>query len=236
MIEARTDELERSNQQLAELNSKLEMASHTDTLTSLHNRRYLNNWLDLINQQQDQELPVLQVILIDLDNFKQINDNYGHLVGDEILVAMAKLLKQEIRNTDHVVRWGGEEFLVIQENSLSSKEFVTRLERKIAAYQWPHHDQLIAPVSCSMGVVTHPAIQGSNWNWDATLTLADKALYLVKSHGKSGWLQITPKLSAPADLAVVMSNYSEIALVKTDWFSLDGSPKTVQLINEHCRE
>lgn len=236
MIEARTDELERSNQQLAELNSKLEMASHTDTLTSLHNRRYLNNWLDLIHQQQDQELPVLQVILIDLDNFKQINDNYGHLVGDEILVAMAKLLKQEIRNTDHVVRWGGEEFLVIQENSLSSKEFVTRLERKIAAYQWPHHDQLIAPVSCSMGVVTHPAIQGSNWNWDATLTLADKALYLVKSHGKSGWLQITPKLSAPADLAVVMSNYSEIALVKTDWFSLDGSPKTVLLINEHCRE
>lgn len=235
MIEARTIELERSNQQLAELNSKLEQASHTDTLTSLHNRRYLNNWLDLLRQQNTQDLPLLQIILIDLDNFKQINDNYGHLVGDEILVAMAKLLQQEIRNTDHVVRWGGEEFLVIQENSLSSREFVTRLERKIAAYPWPHQDQMKTAVRCSMGVVQHPALNSASWNWDATLTLADKALYLVKTHGKAGWLQMTPKVSAPSDLAVIMSTFSELELVKTDWFKLEGSPEILSAINNHCQ-
>lgn len=234
MIEARTIELERSNQQLAELNSKLEQASHTDTLTSLHNRRYLNNWLDLISQQNTQNLPMLQIILIDLDNFKQINDNYGHLVGDEILVAMAKLLQQEIRNTDHVVRWGGEEFLVIQENSLSAREFVTRLERKIALYPWPHQAQMKNAVRCSMGVVQHPALNLDNWNWDATLTLADKALYLVKTHGKAGWLQMTPKDSAPNELAAIMSTYTELELVKTDWFKLEGSPEILRAIDIHC--
>jgi len=235
MIEARTNELERSNQQLAELNSKLEQASHTDTLTSLHNRRYLNNWLDLISHQHTQELPLLQIILIDLDNFKQINDNYGHLVGDEILVAMATLLKQEIRSTDHVVRWGGEEFLVIQENSLSSREFVTRLQRKISVYQWPHLEIFKDPVRCSMGVVTHPAMNSASWNWDATLTLADKALYLVKTHGKDGWLQLTPTSTAPADLAAVMSTYSELELAKSDWFTFDGSPRTLKSITQTCR-
>ena len=82
---------------LSELNSKLEQASYTDTLTSLHNRRYLNNWLDIVTNEHTETLQPLQVILIDLDNFKQINDQLGHLVGDKILVAMANLLKQEVR-------------------------------------------------------------------------------------------------------------------------------------------
>lgn len=230
MIEARTKELELSNRQLAELNHKLEQASNTDTLTSLHNRRYLNNWLDLVNQPYAKDTGTLQIILIDLDDFKQINDTYGHLVGDEILVAMAKLLTQEIRATDHVVRWGGEEFLVIQENSLSAREFVTRLQRKISLFEWPHQQQMTLPVRCSIGVVQHPPAELEHWSWDATLTLADKALYLVKTHGKAGWLQLIPTEQAPQDLAQLMVNYSEIELAKTPWFKLEGSTEILQAI------
>ncbi len=230
MVEARTKELELSNQQLAELNHKLEQASHTDTLTSLHNRRYLNNWLDLVNQPYAKNTGTLQIILIDLDNFKQINDTYGHLVGDEILVAMAKLLTQEVRATDHVVRWGGEEFLVIQENSLSAKEFVTRLQRKISLHQWPHQEHMKQPVRCSIGVVQHPPAELAHWNWDATLTLADKALYLVKTHGKAGWLQLIPTEQAPLNLSQEMALYSEIELAKTAWFKLEGSTEILDAI------
>ncbi len=235
LVEARTQELALTNMKLSELNNKLEQASHTDTLTSLHNRRYLNKWLDIVNNQHTEKLPPLQIILIDLDNFKQINDQLGHLVGDKILVAMANLLKQEVRSTDHIVRWGGEEFLVIQENSLSSREFITRLTSKIESFAWPHQDEMKHPVRCSMGVVQHPAINDSTWNWDATLTLADKALYLVKTHGKAGWLQLTPNTNSPANLAELMVNYSEMELIQQNWLSLAGSEGVINSITKQFK-
>ena len=80
--------------------------------------------------------------------------------------------------------------------------------------------------------VQHPALNLDNWN--ATLTLADKALYLVKTHGKAGWLQMTPKDSAPNELAAIMSTYTELELVKTDWFKLEGSPEILRAIDIHC--
>lgn len=230
MVEARTIELALSNQRLADLNEKLEQASLTDALTGLHNRRYLHHWL-AEHAERVSPSHSLQVILLDLDNFKHINDTHGHLVGDEILIAMARLLQDEIASTDHLVRWGGEEFLVIQEHASSAIDLVCRIQEKMASYPWPAQVQREQVISCSMGIVQHPPSHGLSWHWDSTLTLADKALYIVKTHGKAGWLQLHPTALAPTNLGEIIANYTEMQLIQSQWFECKASALVQTALN-----
>jgi diguanylate cyclase len=92
--------------------TKLEEIAQQDPLTGLPNRLSLNQYLE---KPLDQDYKGLGVMMIDIDHFKKINDTYGHLVGDEVLIKVAQLLKQSIRGEDLVVRYGGEEFLIIME-------------------------------------------------------------------------------------------------------------------------
>lgn len=103
---------------LMERNSELEQVTETDPLTGLRNRRGLEHYFDTLlalglrAQHDQQERNLLTVILLDLDNFKQINDKHGHDVGDQVLVDIAFRLTQLTRGTDMICRWGGEEFLL----------------------------------------------------------------------------------------------------------------------------
>jgi diguanylate cyclase (GGDEF)-like protein/hemerythrin-like metal-binding protein len=100
------DRLQLSNMQLEEMNV-------TDALTGLYNRKYFQKALkELTNMTRRLERPI-SIVLFDLDHFKTVNDRFGHDVGDRVLARTARLVKEQIRSTDHAIRWGGEEFVVI---------------------------------------------------------------------------------------------------------------------------
>lgn len=228
MVADRTHELAEVNQQLAMANEQLRKSSVTDALTGLHNRHYLDQIIEHVLASATRHQQPLQCILIDVDNFKKINDLLGHLVGDQILIKLAQVLQEHVRDSDHLIRWGGEEFLVIQENTASAADFASRLCDAIANTSWPAQEQLPFPVSISIGIVDHPIYTDRQWPWGASLTLADKALYIVKSHGKAGWLSLSWRDSTPTESANTLMNSSEHELLTNDWFRFDGSPAIMQ--------
>ncbi len=98
---------------LQQQNEKLIELSSIDTLTGIFNRRILFERLDYELKRVERTKKPLSVIIMDIDHFKQVNDDYGHLVGDQVLTQVARLLQQSVRKTDIVGRYGGEEFLII---------------------------------------------------------------------------------------------------------------------------
>ena len=109
-IERANGELTRANEDLHRSNEILEQLSFTDGLTHLHNHRYFQDRLRLEAKRADRSREPLALLLIDIDNFKWLNDRHGHAVGDEVLRRVATILNQAARETDLVARYGGEEF------------------------------------------------------------------------------------------------------------------------------
>ena len=96
---------------------RLQEKANTDPLTKVYNREYLSNYLrDKLKEAKEKKQP-LSIAIIDIDYFKKINDNYGHLVGDCVLKELVKILKTHLRSSDCVARYGGEEFVVVMPNS-----------------------------------------------------------------------------------------------------------------------
>lgn len=196
MVSERTRELNNANQQLELLNQRLQLLSVTDALTGLHNRHYLQQMLDAILARARRQQKPLLCVLLDLDNFKKVNDLLGHQAGDAVLRQMAALLKRLLRQSDHLIRWGGEEFLIIQEQQDDPIAFLNRLLQAVADEPWVIASELPFKLSCSVGAVQYPLPDNSGWSWTQALALADKALYQVKSQGKAGWLMLKPQAKA----------------------------------------
>ena len=153
-----------------------------DPLTEIPNRRsILQNLQRLASLALQREQP-LGILMIDLDHFKRINDTYGHDCGDVVLKESASRMKQSLRNSDMVGRFGGEEFLVIIPNCMG-EELIRLAERIRISVNKPvaYHDKLI-PVSCSVGVSVYYDPQE---NVHEILQRADKALYVAKAMGRN---------------------------------------------------
>jgi len=117
--------------------------------------------------------------MIDLDNFKPVNDNYGHLTGDEVLVSFAGLIKNNIRNVDIFGRWGGEEFIIIFPDTTTEQAFLTceKLRKRIMNTEFPEAISLTA----SFGIT--PCREDDKI--DAIVHRADQALYQAKNDGRN---------------------------------------------------
>lgn len=162
-----------------EIKSKeLEQISITDSLTELFNRRHVDSVLESEVKRQFRYHRHLAVILIDLDNFKQVNDRYGHQAGDTVLVKFAELLKTEIRGSDVAGRWGGEEFLVIcpENDQKGALTLAENLRKKLAKLIFSE----LGKQTASFGVA---ALRFGD-SKDELLKRADEALYLAKQHGR----------------------------------------------------
>lgn len=146
----------------------------TDPLTAVSNRRALDETLESLFAMMHRYEQPFSVVLIDIDHFKQINDEQGHLYGDRMLKAVARLLDDTVRDTDMVARYGGEEFVVVMpQTSLDGATiFAERLRRRI--------DQQL-PLSVSGGVAA--ASEGDNAQ--TLLARADAALYSAKAAGRN---------------------------------------------------
>jgi diguanylate cyclase (GGDEF)-like protein len=172
IVAARTEEL-------VEKNRMLEVLSVTDKLTGLYNRRKLDEVLEeeLVRAQRYQV--DVSIIMLDIDHFKQVNDTHGHGVGDAVLVAMAKLLREQTRDADALGRLGGEEFLVVcpHSNAEGSLHAATKLREAIAGHHFPG----VGQVTSSFGIAScRPD--------DTAVTIlarADAALYRAKGAGRN---------------------------------------------------
>lgn len=167
----------------ARLLRRIEYASTHDGLTQLKNRREIENLLGQeIKRAQRYDKP-LSVMMLDIDHFKLVNDRHGHQIGDEALRVVARTIKQEVRNTDFVGRYGGEEILVIAtETSIQdSKALAQRLHAAVDRAPIPLNDEETLRVTVSIGVASFSVTQNT---MQTLIKSADEALYRAKESGR----------------------------------------------------
>jgi diguanylate cyclase (GGDEF)-like protein len=183
--------LRATNNLLARTNTELSVQSSRDPLTALYNRRYFQNFIAAPvvqpeRRQGEADNPVHALLLIDIDHFKETNDRFGHALGDAVLVAVAQRLRDSLRDTDMIVRWGGEEFLVLaRTGSDRIDDIAARILRAISAEPITLNDKVIR-TTASIGYVAMPLPPAATpLSWDQAIGLVDMALYMAKYNGRN---------------------------------------------------
>jgi two-component system, cell cycle response regulator len=158
--------------------------AETDPLTNCFNRRALMEKLEQEMDRAARYATMLTGMMIDIDNFKQINDTYGHLVGDRVLKQLSSLLKREQRSVDIVARYGGEEFVVLlpETTNTESRNFAERILRRVATHDFGDQGHPVR-VTISIGIASFPDERVSDG--ESLLRLADTHLYRAKTDGRN---------------------------------------------------
>lgn len=174
-------EVKERTEQLREKNKALQKLATTDSLTGLLNRRALFTQAEKLQAQAKRHGQALAVVMLDLDHFKQVNDRYGHAMGDEVLVALADEVRRQFRDTDICARTGGEEFTLILDGS-SAADAAKKVEQLSAAFKGQPFtsDNEQFSVSLSAGVIAWDP----EHSLDKALDAADKLLYQAKQKGR----------------------------------------------------
>ena len=187
-----------ANARLEEKNLELKAQSTLDPLTSLYNRRHFQDFMRMLKQQEKPKPDIEKrverhddivgaLFLLDVDHFKNINDTYGHAAGDAVLKMIAENLRIALRETDMIVRWGGEEFLAFL--PASPRQGLDDIARRILtgiSSQTIRYQEHAISVNVSVGFSPFPlSAGGATLPWERAVNLIDMALYLAKSHGRN---------------------------------------------------
>ncbi|WP_448212371.1 sensor domain-containing diguanylate cyclase [Colwellia sp. MEBiC06753] len=184
-VQERTLELNIALNELEILNQELEQKNTIDELTGLYNRRFYDQRLLAEYRRSKRNLTPLSLVVVDLDYFKQVNDTYGHLAGDQCLSWLAQHIKQSLkRSTDIGCRYGGEEFcLILPDTELAGAvALAEELRKSIESFDFIYQDQHIS-LTTSCGVTTY--LQQDNIEPSHIFFAADKALYRAKRNGRN---------------------------------------------------
>jgi len=198
---------------------ELEHHANHDQLTGLPNRNLLTDRLQQAIRLGVRNSQYVVVAFIDLDNFKFINDSLGHLVGDQLLIEIARRLRECMRDTDTVARYGGDEFVLVLSGYYQIGPVVRLLERVIEAIARPveiESNELF--VTCSIGVAHYP-VDGADAQ--TLLRHADAAMYLAKERGKNNFQFFTKRLNQIATERVRIESGLRRALERDEievWF------------------
>ena len=154
-----------------------------DPMTGLHNRRFLEEYVDTLIAGNNRRKAQLTILMLDLDFFKQVNDQYGHDVGDMVIKALAKCLRNNVRNSDLVIRYGGEEFMIILQdtNSETGVEVAEKIRLAVEALKVEAHSMVLQK-TISIGVARFPDDSPTIWQ---AIKYADVALYKAKERGRN---------------------------------------------------
>lgn len=216
-VAERTAELQRALRALEE-------SSLTDPLTGLRNRRFLLQHLEqdaALNLRRAQNpadaLAATDTVMfmVDLDHFKHVNDTHGHLAGDAVLIQIKERLLRVFRESDYLVRWGGEEFLIVARATLRAQaaRLAERVRLAIANEDFVLPDGARLAKTCSIGFACHPfsATQPLALKWQDVIAMIDMALYAAKRAGRNAWVGLgaTPKTRADALPALLKSSPRE---------------------------
>jgi diguanylate cyclase (GGDEF)-like protein len=184
---SRIQEIEELSQSVERQIKTLNELAYLDSLTQVQNRRSIEHSLDLAIASAKRDNKVFSIALIDLDNFKTINDTYGHDAGDLLLLKMVERIKRHLREVDQIGRLGGDEFLIIFHNDVHPENIIHALKRIRKLFEEPLVINGIAMVSTlSIGVVTYP---DGGRNKQELLKCADEAMYRVKRQGGNGIIE-----------------------------------------------
>jgi diguanylate cyclase (GGDEF)-like protein len=178
-IKSLQDELKQSNEMLKQL-------SNTDPLTQLYNRRYMMGMLEKERQRAVRKGTRLSLVILDIDHFKQVNDRYGHLQGDQVLVAVAKLAAISMRAYDITARYGGEEFVVVMPETAHADALTVaeRLRLRIQAHAFTGPLKGLK-TTVSIGVATFGEDATAISTIEDLIREADEALYRAKAGGRN---------------------------------------------------
>ena len=176
--------LESSNRRAFALERELHRDARTDALTGLANRRAMEERGPFELKRAQRSMAPVSIILCDVDHFKNINDRYGHEVGDAVLRAVAGVLRGALRETDALGRWGGEEFIAVltDTDTRAASEIAERMRIAVSrtAFGRPPEGTTI-----SLGVATVHRVQSVAAAWDALIKEADSLLYQAKKDGRN---------------------------------------------------
>lgn len=191
--------------ELAEANEQLRNQSLTDPLTGLRNRRFLTitihqDTAQVVRLYRDaterrDRMPLnkdLVFLMVDIDHFKFVNDEYGHAAGDRLLQKFSDLLRQSTRESDNIIRWGGEEFLVIARNACRDDASILaeRIRAKVEECRFELEDGQILHRTCSLGFAPFPfrPQNPQSLSWEQVVDIADQCLYTAKRSGRNAWV------------------------------------------------
>lgn len=202
-LAASNREIEAQRRNLQKLNVLVRKQSLRDELTQLPNRRFLNEYMqDWTGRRVSSDATGMLVLIIDIDNFKQLNDRHGHLIGDQALVHLANLLREIQRASDVLVRWGGEEFVwLCPEVGVEAAEALCQRIRTQLHARPLQVGETRVPMSASIGYAALPLWPQRSADWTLSLRVADAALYCAKVEGKDRCVGFVGALLPPADPA-----------------------------------
>jgi len=192
------------------LTQRLEDLALRDPLTGLRNRRYLQEFMQeetprvlrrwLLNEGEALTRRSISLILVDLDHFKHVNDEHGHPAGDAVLVQVARLLKEIVRKPDLVLRWGGEEFLILALDSdrIAPPVIAVRVHEQMAGHAFTLPGGQPFRQTCSVGYAIFPfhPDRPEGLGWEQVFRLADQSLYCAKDKGRN---RLEGYLAGPGD-------------------------------------
>ncbi len=174
------------------LMSTLRESNLKDAMTGLNNRRFLEEYVDTMVANNDRNKSSISILMLDLDYFKKVNDTYGHDIGDKVLIELSKVLVQSVRNSDMVIRYGGEEFLIILQNTKENYGFEVAEKIRLQVEKLKIQAAgVVLQKTISIGVSDFP--DDSDTFWQA-VKYADVALYQAKKNGRNQSIRFTPEL------------------------------------------
>lgn len=236
------------SRELQRKNLELQEVSFTDSLTGVWNRRYLEEVLagdaGLVLRERSRaqkpategpDGPTLAFLMVDVDSFKKVNDSYGHGIGDELLRKIAKRLSSVVRKSDLLVRWGGEEFLIMTRSSDRSgiSAFCDRILHVMASERFELSNSISLRKTCSIGWAPYPWCEAAPEAIcpEDVIELADAALYLAKAKGRNqsvGFL--------PSELAMTSADRINPASLRDDLSGLVRVETSQDHRHEACCE
>ncbi len=244
-VEVRTRELERLSAELEQRSRLAEEASLTDALTGLRNRRFAEQELPKEASLYQRRPPfgavaqrsALVFFLLDLDHFKRVNDDFGHAAGDSVLREVAARLREVCRSSDHLIRWGGEEFLIVarETDRAAAVGLAERMRQRIADAPFLLEDGRRLDLTVSLGFVPYPVAPRAplSARWDEAVSLADRLLLAAKRAGRNAWIGLFVERETGAPLRCV--DWAEAARVEAGDVRLESSLPHERVIDALAR-
>jgi diguanylate cyclase (GGDEF)-like protein len=162
---------------------QLEQRAHFDALTKLPNRTLLAERLNQTMLQCQRHHNSLAVVFMDLDGFKEVNDSYGHAIGDELLIVVSQRMSDTLREVDTLARIGGDEFVAVLSDLVNAEDYKKALKRLLRAASEPIIlGDVVLKVSVSIGFTIYPQ---DDTDADILIRHADQAMYMAKKAGKN---------------------------------------------------
>ena len=196
-------------------NEKIEFLAHHDPLTSLPNRLLLKARLDQSITHANKEKEILAIMFIDIDNFKIINDTYGHSIGDKIINLVASRLKRNIREDDTISRIGGDEFILVLENIGDIKNIKKIANKILNDFNEPVKlEEYLFEITISIGITLFP---NNGLNVEELIKQADTAMYSAKNAGKNQFQFYKNEMTSEIFEKIIMKNEINDAIKNEDF-------------------